>query len=38
LTDAFQKAKQRMIAARENLRKDFIETLTAFALDDDTEA
>ena len=38
LTDAFQKAKHRMVAARENLKTDFIKTLTALALHGDTDA
>jgi hypothetical protein len=37
LTDAFQRAKQRMIAARENLATDFVKTLGAFAVDDGDE-
>ena len=41
--DAFQKAKHRMIATRENLKADFIKTLGAIALaghddDNDTDA
>lgn len=31
---AFMRAKQRMIAARENLKKEYIETLKAYEADD----
>ena len=30
VTEAFQRAKERMVTARENLKKDYIETLKAF--------
>lgn len=30
VAEAFQQAKHRMIAARENLKRDFIETLKAY--------
>ena len=33
MTEAFQRAKQRMILARDNLKKDYIETLKAYDSD-----
>ena len=35
LSDAFKTAKRRMIAAREHLKQDFIETLNAQTVDED---
>ncbi len=35
--EAFQRAKQRMIAAREGLKKEFIETLKAYDTVDDSD-
>ena len=35
VTEAFQRAKSRMIAARENLKKDFIETMKAYETEED---
>jgi len=34
ILEAFQRAKHRMISARENLKKDFIDTMRAYAIDD----
>ena len=33
-TEAFQKARSRMVAARENLKQDYIETIKAYESDD----